>query len=316
MESSVNWKTKRNRETDRSSISVGSAGIAAISACVYGCAGARRICAAAPVSTMRPPCITAMRVASCATTGRLCEISRYVSENRAAECAAAPEFARPTETSSAETGSSATTTAGATPGRARCRCAAAARRKIRADSAPGHLRPCRRRAEFRRRARGARRGREPRLVNFERLADNCSDAHSRIERSERILKHHLHFAAKRAQRLAARGEKIASLDEQFAGVGLDQAQQHARERRLAAAGFADDRERFAGGDSRLTSSTAATRACESIARVLVEPGKCLPQISGLEKGCRHQHCAPNELQKKASRDSLPVSPRSATKLCA
>ena len=85
-------------------------------------------------------------------------------------------------------------------------------------------------------------------MNFERLADDRPHAHSRIERSERILKHHLHFAAQRAQGGAARGQKIAAIDEQFARVRLDQAQQHARERGLAAAGFADNGERFARGE--------------------------------------------------------------------
>ena len=74
------------------------------------------------------------------------------------------------------------------------------------------------------------------------------DAHSRIERREGILKHHLHFAAQGAQFRAARGEKIAAVDQQFAGVRLDQAQEHARERRFSAAGFADDGERFARGE--------------------------------------------------------------------
>ena len=95
-------------------------------------------------------------------------------------------------------------------------------------------------------ADAARRAAEARLVNFEWLADNRPDAHPRIERSERILKHHLHFPAKGAQGGAARGKKIASFDEQFAGIGFDQAQQNARQRGLAAAGFADNRERFSG----------------------------------------------------------------------
>src|ERR1700692_3424388 len=82
-------------------------------------------------------------------------------------------------------------------------------------------------------------------MNFERLAYDFADAHSRIERREGILENHLHFAAQGSQFRAASGKEIAPLDEQFTRVRLDQAQEHARERGLAAAGFADDSERFA-----------------------------------------------------------------------
>ncbi len=57
----------------------------------------------------------------------------------------------------------------------------------------------------------------------------------------------MHLAAQGAQFSAARGEEIAPLDQQFAGVRFDEPQQHARKRRLSAARFADDRERFARG---------------------------------------------------------------------
>jgi hypothetical protein len=96
-------------------------------------------------------------------------------------------------------------------------------------------------------SRAAFHARKVRLVNLKRLGDYGSHAHSRIERRERILKHHLHFAAQGAQFGAARGEKIAAFDQQLARVRLDQTQKHSRERCLSAAGLTNNRERFARG---------------------------------------------------------------------
>ena len=62
-----------------------------------------------PTSTKLPAYITAMRVATCATTGRLCEIKTYVRANSRCNSCSRSRTCAPTETSRAETGSSATT---------------------------------------------------------------------------------------------------------------------------------------------------------------------------------------------------------------
>ena len=67
---------------------------------------------AASISTNRPAFITATRVASCATTGRLCEIKISVSENSRCSRASSSRICAPTDTSSADTGSSAITSSG------------------------------------------------------------------------------------------------------------------------------------------------------------------------------------------------------------
>ena len=87
-------------------------------------------------------------------------------------------------------------------------------------------------------------------MNGERFDNDFADTHPRIERSEWILKHHVHLAALRAQFFPAELEKIASLKTEFAAVGLDQPQQHARQGSFAAATFADDSERLASVDGK------------------------------------------------------------------
>ena len=66
-----------------------------------------------------------------------------------------------------------------------------------------------------------------------------------------ILKNHLHLAPFRTQGFIRKSEEIAALEKNVAAVGFDQAQQHARQRSLAAAAFTDNRKRFAHGDGKI-----------------------------------------------------------------
>src|SRR5690348_4036909 len=86
--------------------------------------------------------------------------------------------------------------------------------------------------------------REPWLMDFKRLADNRLNAHARVKRGHGILKDNLHFAAKGAKTSSVHGEPTFAGEMHFTGVGLNQAKQHASQRRFAAAGFADDAESF------------------------------------------------------------------------
>ena len=94
-------------------------------------------------------------------------------------------------------------------------------------------------------ARPASGRRRVRLVNCQRFRDDAGDGHPRIQRRDRILKNHLHAPAQFAQFRSARAQPIFAPKINFAGIGLDQTQQHARQRGFAAAGFADDAQSFA-----------------------------------------------------------------------
>ena len=85
-------------------------------------------------------------------------------------------------------------------------------------------------------------------VDAERLADDVAGGHARIERGERVLEHDLHRAPVRTQLGLAELGDVAAIELDAAAGRLDQPQHAARHRRLAAAGFADQPERFAGAD--------------------------------------------------------------------
>ena len=78
-------------------------------------------------------------------------------------------------------------------------------------------------------------------MGAERLLDRAADRHPRIERRVRILKHHLQ---PRPKSLAGRPRTSLAREKHPAAVGPQQADHHARERRLPAAGLADDAKRL------------------------------------------------------------------------
>ncbi len=107
----------------------------------------------------------------------------------------------------------------------------------------------------------------------------------------------MHLAAQRAQFRAARGEKVAPIDQQFAGIRLDESQQHPRECGFSASGFADDGERFARGKFEVyiihsydAGARAAVGTRQAHGKRACRRGKRLPQIAGFEKR-RARHLA-------------------------
>jgi hypothetical protein len=121
-------------------------------------------------------------------------------------------------------------------------------------------------------ARSARRTRKPRFVNRERLADDRTNAHARIERRGRILKNHLHAASSRAKIVSFCREPVLSIKSNFAGIRCDEPQQDARKRRLAAARFADDAESLSRHKRKVDildgeSATGAVARADAIKRV-------------------------------------------------
>ena len=85
-------------------------------------------------------------------------------------------------------------------------------------------------------------------VDHQRLHDDVFDRHARIERAIRVLEDDLHGAPFRPHGLHVERGNISPIEQDGAVGGLDQADQRAAERRLAATGLADETERFAGHD--------------------------------------------------------------------
>ena len=75
-------------------------------------------------------------------------------------------------------------------------------------------------------------------MNAPRLAENVENPHARIEGGEGILKDDLHVPTELAQFARRCGEHILTLKADGAGGGLDEPQDHATQRGLAAARFA------------------------------------------------------------------------------
>jgi hypothetical protein len=86
------------------------------------------------------------------------------------------------------------------------------------------------------------------LVNRQRFGDDFADAHSRVQRSERILEDHLHLATLRAQGFSGEVQEVVAFEKNCAVIGLDEAEKHASEGSFAAAAFAHDGKGFAGLD--------------------------------------------------------------------
>ncbi len=82
------------------------AGVAASSACVYGCSGASYSASVGATSTMRPRYITATRSLMCRTTASPCATISSVSPRRSFSSSSRFTICACTDTSSAETGSS------------------------------------------------------------------------------------------------------------------------------------------------------------------------------------------------------------------
>src|SRR5262249_50786915 len=87
-----------------------------------------------------------------------------------------------------------------------------------------------------------------RPVDARPVGDGVLDGHTRVERGVRVLEHHLDVATQVLERYPVpRIDRLAVKDE-FPLIWLDEVQNEARQRRLAAAAFADYAERLAFHD--------------------------------------------------------------------
>ena len=110
---------------------------------------------------------------------------------------------------------------------------------------------------------GDRRGASDRrceLVDQTGLGDGGADRHARIEARERILEDHLHVLAPLAQVVLVQPARLRRRAGPSRLERFDQSHDRAPGGRLAAAGFADQRQRLAGLQLKDTFSTAWTRA--------------------------------------------------------
>ncbi len=88
------------------------------------------------------------------------------------------------------------------------------------------------------------------LVDDEGLAKDIADGHARIERGKGILEDELHVAPHGAQIAAAEIEHVLPVKADLAGARFDEAQDAAGRGGLAAAGFADQSQRFTPVDGK------------------------------------------------------------------
>ena len=129
-------------------------------------------------------------------------------------------------------------------------------------------------------------------VDAQRLGDEIADAAARIERGRGILEHHLKAAAQRphlAQRFAG---DVVALKEQLAAGDVVKPDETARERRLSAAGFADEPERFAA-PHRQRDIVDGVHGPPALRRKAGADGKPLHQRAGFEDRafCRRHRVA-------------------------
>ena len=85
----------------------------------------------------------------------------------------------------------------------------------------------------------------PTLVDDQRLADDLAGRHARVERGVGVLVDHLHAPAVGQHRSRVEAGDVLAVDADRAGGRLEQLQQRAPDRRLAAAALADQAQRLA-----------------------------------------------------------------------
>src|SRR5579859_3151555 len=82
-------------------------------------------------------------------------------------------------------------------------------------------------------------------MNRQWLSDDGTHSHAWIEGGDRVLENHLDAAPQRAELRTASVQPVLAAKSNRSGIRLDQAQKHSRECGFAAAGFADNPQRFA-----------------------------------------------------------------------
>src|SRR5439155_1425620 len=129
-------------------------------------------------------------------------------------------------------------------------------------------------------------GRVGTTVDGQRLGDDASHAHARIQRGERILEDDLHPLARRPESRRRQRDEVVALEADAAGRWLDEPQDQSARGRFATAGLADEAEHL----------TALDREADTVHRVDDAPpaahpraadGEALLEPADVEQRCRH-----------------------------
>ncbi len=125
----------------------------------------------------------------------------------------------------------------------------------------------------------------------DRLGQDVAHAHARVEARERILEHHLHAAAHLAHRARRSVVDTLAVEDDLARSNLEQPQNGAADRRLAAAGLADQRQRLAARDLERHAVHRIDELGLSPEQALVDR-KMLLEVVDLEQRRTHAATAP------------------------
>ncbi len=122
----------------------------------------------------------------------------------------------------------------------------------------------------------------------DRLGEDVAHLQARIEARERVLEHHLHAPAQRPQGCGGEFVDAAAVEHDLSCGDVEQAEHRAADRALAAAGFADERERLAALDVERHAVDGADRG--GLFPQAAAQRKMLLEIVDLEeaRSCRHR----------------------------
>ena len=104
------------------------------------------------------------------------------------------------------------------------------------------------------------------MMQRDRLTQDVADAHARIERGVEILKDHLHLLAQWPQRARRQRGDVVAVEHDAPGRRRRDAQDDAADRRLAAAGLADEPERLVLREAEADAVDRRDGACPPVQR--------------------------------------------------
>ena len=107
-------------------------------------------------------------------------------------------------------------------------------------------------------------------VGSQALGDRIGDGGPRVERRVRVLEHDLDVLAQRTQLGRAGAEQVLPGEAERALVGIEQSEQDARQRGLAAARLADEAEHLALVDLEIDVVDGANRAADAPERTAAQ----------------------------------------------
>jgi hypothetical protein len=126
-------------------------------------------------------------------------------------------------------------------------------------------------------------------MDHERLGDDVADRHPRVQRAERILENDLHLPPLATHGLRRQAGQVLAAMQHLARRRLDEPQQQAAGGRLAATGFADEREGLSGADRQ---RDAVDRPHHRPGAEGVTGGEMLAERARLDEGLVPAHGAP------------------------